>query len=243
MTTKKKANNKNEELSTCTHCGVEIKAKNLERHMSKVHDAEPKEQVQEDTRSSVKKGPKREQRRSAKLEAREKAERTRQDLMWFSGMVVVILIIVAGYYIYTHPPEISTGNNDDNEIEQNISLKTVVANGTEEVRIPLLSLRHGKAFYYYFDTNNTRVNYFILQNSEGDIHVRFDTCEKCYDQKKGYRQSGDAMVCNSCDQRFEFKGTEGNPGVCYPLPLNHTIIDNNIIIKSSDISDGSYYFK
>jgi uncharacterized membrane protein len=243
MTTKKKINNKNEEQTKCSMCGVEIKIKNLERHMSKVHDTVSKEKVQDDTQSPEKKGPKREQRGTDKREAREKAERTRQDLMWFSGMVVVILIIIAGYYIYTHPPEISTGNNDDDEIEQNISLKTMVANGTDEVRIPLFSLRQGKAFYYYFDTNNTRVNYFILQNSEGDTHVRFDTCEKCYDQKKGYRQSGDAMVCNSCDQRFEFKGTEGNPGVCYPIPLNHTIIDDNIVINSGDLYDGSFYFK
>lgn len=91
---------------------------------------------------------------------------------------------------------------------------------------------------WYEDEQGNR--FFIVKAKNGKIKTAFDSCDICWQADKGYRQQGDYMVCNNCGLQFAISelGKENkSPGSgCWPRYLPHTITDNNVIIRLSDLT-------
>lgn len=106
------------------------------------------------------------------------------------------------------------------------------------VSIPVGEAGDGKAHFYEYKG----VNFFLLRSSDGVIRAAFDACDVCYAERKGYRQEGDAMVCNNCGQVFPSVKINEVSGGCNPAPIGRQSDGKSIYLKASDIEQGRVYF-
>lgn len=112
-----------------------------------------------------------------------------------------------------------------------------------KVTFPVSTFDDGKARYYRHESLDGReIRLFILKSSDGVIRAAFDACDVCYSAGKGYRQEGDFMVCNNCDQMFESNYINVLRGGCNPAPLEREIRGDKLMIRMADILAGSRYF-
>ena len=112
------------------------------------------------------------------------------------------------------------------------------------IEIPLADITDNAQEYSY-TSNGVRINYFVVNGPDGEIHTAFDACDSCYREKKGYVQEGDVMKCNNCGLTFNLVevGTNNVGGGCWPGMLEHLIQNGNVIIQKADIEAGAYYFR
>ena len=101
----------------------------------------------------------------------------------------------------------------------------------------------GKAHFYEYKTGKgITIKYFILKSSDGVIRAAFDACDVCWREGKGYFQKGDFMICKNCGQRFASTRINEVRGGCNPAPLTREIKEGNVVIKASDLLEGTRYF-
>jgi uncharacterized membrane protein len=81
-----------------------------------------------------------------------------------------------------------------------------------------------------------------VKSIDGIVRAAFDACDVCYKSKKGYRQEGDNMVCNNCNQKFRTDQVNEVKGGCNPAPLNRRIEGTQVVISGQDILKGAWYF-
>lgn len=110
------------------------------------------------------------------------------------------------------------------------------------VRFAAADFKDGKARFYRFEGDSGPVDFFVVRSHDGVIRSAFDTCDVCYKALKGYRQEGDDMVCNNCDQRFKTDLINQVKGGCNPAPLQRQQSGANIVIAANDINAGAWYF-
>lgn len=120
--------------------------------------------------------------------------------------------------------------------------RTEVAFERNEVVLNTSSFSDGKAKYYSVDISGKKVSFFVLKSSDGVIRSAFDACDVCYQTKKGYRQSGDLMICNNCGQRFPSVRINIEKGGCNPSPLDRKVEGDSLVITRGDIEKGLIYF-
>jgi hypothetical protein len=137
------------------------------------------------------------------------------------------------------PDDGEGGNNggDDNGTTEDPKPVTALQIPTSEVTT--------NSKWYPYDSDGVEIRFFAVKSNDGEIHVAFDACDVCYEEKKGYRQDGIQMVCNNCDQTFLIKaiGSENLKGGCWPSYLPMSIEEDNIIIKISDLEEKKYMFE
>ncbi len=112
-----------------------------------------------------------------------------------------------------------------------------------KVRFAAADFADGKARFYRFEGNSAEIDFFVVRSQDGVIRTAFDTCDVCYKERKGYRQEGNDMVCNNCDQRFKTDLVNVVKGGCNPAPLNRQQVGETVVIATSDIERGAGYFK
>jgi hypothetical protein len=124
-------------------------------------------------------------------------------------------------------------------------------NGTSEEPepIPAMQIPTGEittdAKWYPYDSDGVEIRFFAVKSNDQEIHVAFDACDVCYQEKKGYRQENIQMTCNNCDNSYPIKllGTENDQGGCWPSYLPISIEENYVIIKISDLEEKRYMFE
>jgi hypothetical protein len=101
------------------------------------------------------------------------------------------------------------------------------------------------AKWYPYDCDGVEIRFFAVKSNDGEIHVAFDACDVCYEEKKGYRQENIQMTCNNCDNSYPIKllGTENDQGGCWPSYLPMDIEDGYLIILLSDLEEKEYMFE
>jgi uncharacterized membrane protein len=110
------------------------------------------------------------------------------------------------------------------------------------VRLPVSTFDDGKARWYTYPAGQKEIEFFVLRSSDGIIRAAFNACDVCFLAKKGYRQEGDEVVCNNCEQRFPSRLINEVRGGCNPSPLERTIEGDEVVIEIDDILAGSNYF-
>ena len=111
------------------------------------------------------------------------------------------------------------------------------------IKFPSADFSDGKAKFYRFKGQTGPIDFFVVRSHDGEIRSAFDTCDVCYKALKGYRQEGDDMVCNNCDQRFKTDMINVVKGGCNPAPLKRQQAGEAVVIAANDIEAGAWYFK
>jgi uncharacterized membrane protein len=118
-----------------------------------------------------------------------------------------------------------------------------VAAGGADITIPVTDLSDGQAKFYSYDAGGIEVKYFVMKSSDGEYRAAFDACDVCFQNKKGYTQQGDEMVCNNCGRRFPSTKINVLEGGCNPSPIERSVKGKTLVLKTSDIEAGVQYFQ
>lgn len=129
-------------------------------------------------------------------------------------------------------------------VQQVTATEELIVEDANSIKIPISQVST-KARFYNYDSNGVIVEYFAVKADDGSIKTAFNACDVCYGAKKGYRQSGEDMICNNCGNHYPISGlgTENlNGGGCWPGYLPSKVEGDYIIIKNSDLEGGKYRF-
>ncbi|MFH1587182.1 MAG: DUF2318 domain-containing protein [Candidatus Diapherotrites archaeon] len=125
-----------------------------------------------------------------------------------------------------------------------VTATTGAGGSSSTINVPLSSIS-AQAKWFEYDSSGVKVRFFAVKAGDGSIKTAFDSCDVCYDSKKGYRQEGDNMVCNNCGNRYPISGlgTENrNPGGCWPSFLPSKVVGDNVVIEKSELDKGRSRF-
>jgi uncharacterized membrane protein/YHS domain-containing protein len=111
------------------------------------------------------------------------------------------------------------------------------------IRIGVASVADGNLHRFDFiASDGHRVRFFLINRYDAE-HVRlgvvFDTCMICGD--KGYIQEGNEIICISCNVHL-FRPSIGKPGGCNPVPLDHEVDGDAVVIAANALERGAKYF-
>ncbi|HEX7200400.1 MAG TPA: Fe-S-containing protein [Dongiaceae bacterium] len=108
-----------------------------------------------------------------------------------------------------------------------------------EVRISLAGLAPLRVrFYRFLNSGNQEVKFFVGREPGGDVEVAFDADETCAKAKRGFRHEGEWMVCNKCDKSFRLSETNAGGGGCRPIPLEHRVEGDQLVLAEADVLKG-----
>jgi len=121
-------------------------------------------------------------------------------------------------------------------------VRTVSAAEDGAIRLDASDFDNGKAQFFQFAGQNGPIKFFVVKSHDGVIRAAFDACDVCYKEKKGYRQEGDAMICNNCGQAFPSNMVNVVKGGCNPSPLQRQLAGDQVIIRVAALEQGAGYF-
>jgi uncharacterized membrane protein len=122
------------------------------------------------------------------------------------------------------------------------SSSSVQSAAGQDVVLPLSEFEDGRARFYTYVTGSRTVRFFVLKSSDGVIRAAFDACDVCFRDKRGYRQAGDVMVCNNCEQTFPSTGINVLQGGCNPVPIERSVADGQVVLRAASLAQGAFYF-
>ena len=112
-----------------------------------------------------------------------------------------------------------------------------------DVSFALRDFADGRAkFFRYVTAAGTEVRFFVMRSSDGVTRAAFDTCDVCFKERRGYRQAGDAMICNNCGQSFDSHAINEVRGGCNPAPIEREIRGERIVLRAAALEQGASYF-
>lgn len=112
-----------------------------------------------------------------------------------------------------------------------------------DIRVATKTFDDGRAHFYRHTTSSGRdVRFFVIKTSEGLIRAAFDGCERCYRERRGYRQVGHTMVCNFCGRASSVMRIGVDNGGCNPLPLEATEQGEQLLLRAATLDRGGVYF-
>ncbi|MEM1203425.1 MAG: Fe-S-containing protein [Acidobacteriota bacterium] len=115
-------------------------------------------------------------------------------------------------------------------------------NGT--VRIPIGDLGPLEVrFYRFLNYGNQEVKFLVGRDGEGILQVAFDASETDYKRKRGFRHEGEWLVNNKCDTACRLSEVNGGGGGCAPVPMEHTVVGNDLVLQETDVLAGWRYFR
>ncbi|MCM2263937.1 MAG: DUF2318 domain-containing protein [Desulfuromonadales bacterium] len=149
-------------------------------------------------------------------------------IKWTGFIIIAVLFGVGSVFAFNFP---GFGNSD------------VVKPVNGEVSIMAAPVADGKAHHYRYVTDGKEIKFFVVKGTDGAFHVAFDACDVCFQEKKGYFQEGDFMICRNCNQKFATNkiGRTGGGG-CNPSQLNFAQNGANIVIQASELAAGGRFF-
>ncbi len=146
-----------------------------------------------------------------------------------SGLVVLLVGVGAGAWLL-----LGSGGGG--------SVQTVRAGEGGIVRLPASDFEDGRAKFFQYQGQRGTIRFFVLKSRDGVIRAAFDACDVCFREKKGYRQEGDAMICNNCGQSFPSDMVNVVKGGCNPSPLQREIVGGQVQIRVAALEQGGKYF-
>jgi len=150
--------------------------------------------------------------------------KTKTKATFALAVVIGIIVAVSMLFPFTKSAETQTPSGD-------------------RVSYPINTFDDGKAKHFQYKTpEGITVKYFILKSSDGVVRAAFDACDVCWPAGKGYYQDGDVMVCRNCGRRFASVKVNEVKGGCNPAPLKREVVGEQLVIKVSDIMEGTQYF-
>jgi uncharacterized membrane protein len=93
-------------------------------------------------------------------------------------------------------------------------------------------------YYRFLNRGNQEVKFFVGRDEDGTVQVAFDAGESHAHQGRGFRHEGEWMVDNKCDTAVRLSEINAGGGGCRPVPLEHRIVDDQVVIEESAILRG-----
>jgi uncharacterized membrane protein len=145
-------------------------------------------------------------------------------------VAVVLLLVVAGYFAINSSVDKPSA--------------TAVAKTADAIKISLAELDTGKAqFLSHQLASKTQVRFFAVKSADGKYRAAMDACDTCFHAKKGYRQEGNAMICNNCGMSFQSNLINEAKGGCNPIGVPCAVEGNELVIKTSELESRGNYFQ
>ena len=139
------------------------------------------------------------------------------------------LLLGVLFFVFAIPGSLTTANATSAPVTQ--------------VTYPEKTFSNGKAQHFTHKTDDgVTIRYFIIKSSDGVIRAAFDACDVCWQENKGYAQSGDFMVCKNCGRKFPSARVNEVQGGCNPAPLVRKLESGNLIIQVADLLQGKRFF-
>ena len=108
-----------------------------------------------------------------------------------------------------------------------------------EVRIPVSDLEPSEVrFYRFLNRGNQEVKFLVGRDHTGTIQVGFDASETHARVGRGFRHEGDWLVDNKCDTASRLENVNQGGGGCRPVPLEHHLEGQELVLREADILKG-----
>lgn len=98
-------------------------------------------------------------------------------------------------------------------------------------------------FYRFLNAGNQEVKFLVGRSADGVVQVGFDASETHAIVGRGFRHEGDWLVDNKCDSAVRLEKVNGGGRGCRPVPLQHRLEGDRLILAEQDILRGWRYFR
>lgn len=174
------------------------------------------------------------------------------------GIIVFCALIIGVYYIAQNnkgveSPSSASITDNSNKSDSNKPSKSKF-NGNEgedisligdEVQIAESEFEGVTANFYNTELSNGKmVYYFVVRDKGGTFRAAANACQVCFDERKGFHQEGDYMVCNTCGSKYPLNKIATEKGGCNPGPINPNleVANGNVIIEETDLKEVEFFF-
>lgn len=115
----------------------------------------------------------------------------------------------------------------------------VSPDGEGVVRIDVSDLDPGQVrFYRFLNRGNQEVKFLVGRDRTGTIQVGFDASESHAKVGRGFRAEGDWVIDDKCDTASRLEEVNQGGGGCRPVPLEHRVVGEQLVLQESDILRG-----
>lgn len=111
-------------------------------------------------------------------------------------------------------------------------------NGVAEISTTVFESQKAR-FYNAVLASGKTVYFFIVKDKNGKYRAAANACQACFQQKKGFYQEGNEMVCNNCGNRYPLEKISLEKGGCNPAPITPDLEVKNgkIIVKQLELEE------
>ena len=168
-------------------------------------------------------------------------------------IIILVGVIVAGIILVNSKktPDQNSGAGLSNgeqetvvdEFEGEKGEQISLADGKVEIDAEILD--DGLARYYNVNLSNGDIIYFFVVKDKGGVYrAAANACQVCFGSKMGFRQEGDNMICNTCNNAYPLEKIATEKGGCNPGPINPNleVKDGKITILESELEEVSGFF-
>jgi uncharacterized membrane protein len=108
-----------------------------------------------------------------------------------------------------------------------------------EVHIDVADLPRSEVrFYRFLNRGNQEVKFLVGRDETGTVQVGFDASETHARVGRGFRHDGDWVVDAKCDTASRLSEVNQGGGGCRPVPLEHHLEGQQLVLRESDILKG-----
>jgi uncharacterized membrane protein len=111
----------------------------------------------------------------------------------------------------------------------------------DRVTIPLVAGSSEKPRFFYVSLEGSKVKFFLV-TVNGEPQSYFDACLSCYQRKRGFREEGGSMICQSCGVKYPVEELRTGIGGCYAIRLPGTAQQGAYTITKEALRAGLKYF-
>jgi len=159
------------------------------------------------------------------------------------SIIYLILIMFGVGIILTVYSKVSTSNTMSAGSKKSTDSKVIDAG--ENLVIPIDEIS-SKVKFYPITVDGTEMEVIAVKAPDGTIRTAFNTCQVCYSSGRGYyKQQGDVLVCQNCENRFPMSHVEVEAGGCNPWPIfaeDKTVTDESITISYDFLKESKLIF-
>lgn len=107
------------------------------------------------------------------------------------------------------------------------------------VRIDVSDLDRSEVrFYRFLNRGNQEVKLLVGRDHHGVIQVGFDASESHARVGRGFRHEGDWVVDAKCDTASRLDEVNQGGGGCRPVPLEHRVEGEELVLLEQDVLRG-----
>lgn len=176
------------------------------------------------------------------------------------GIVVVCALIVGGYFIAKQPakdvekPSQASVIRPSNKKSVDKKPSQPRFNGEKGEKVTLTdskielakeSFEGNEANFYNVELKSGKIIYFfVVKDKKGNYRAAANACQVCFDERKGFHQEGDYMVCNTCRSKYPLSKIATEKGGCNPGPINPNleIQGDKIVIEQAELEEVAFFF-